>query len=293
MPPVLVQVAQRVRSFVGKKEPKDTGNDGLAEWEYVSQDWPSKTADAKIKGWNVNSVLDVYKAKWPAFIRQLEGSLPLCLSHESDLSNPIDPIFHNITMSYGYALGLASRLKTCISLLDWGGGIGHYYPISRALIPDLTIDYYCKDVPILVEYGRQLFPQAHFYTDDSCLQQRYDFVLASTSLHYSENWRSTMRGLMGATGAYLFITQLPIIHHLPSFVMVQRPYAYGYETEYLGWCINRQQFLECAKASGVELVREFIVGYQPHIRHAPEQCEYRGFLFRSITESGHVEPTKE
>src|SRR6266545_4978483 len=132
MPPVLVQAARRLRSFVRNGEVTHAEANGLIEWEYVSQDWPSASADSRIKGWNVNSVLDIYRAKWPAFIQQLEGTLPLGISHESDLSTRTDPIFHNIIMSYGYALGVASRLKTSISLLDWGGGIGHYYLISRA-----------------------------------------------------------------------------------------------------------------------------------------------------------------
>src|SRR5437660_12823942 len=110
-------------------------------------------ADSKIKGWNVESVLNVYREKWPAFVKQLEGTGPFGVAHESDLNDRTDPIFHNIIMSYGYALSIASRCKRSISLLDWGGGIGHYYLISQALIPDLEIDYHCKDVPILAEYG--------------------------------------------------------------------------------------------------------------------------------------------
>ena len=236
----------------------------------------------------------MYKTKWPAYVSQLEGTRPFGLAHESVLSTTTDPIFHNIMMSYGYALGLASRLKTSISLLDWGGGIGHYYLISRALIPDLKIDYHCKDVPVLAEYGRELFPEAHFYVDNSCLGRQYDFVLASTSLHYSQDWSATLRGLIQSTGGYLFITQLPIVHKSSSFVMVQRPYEYGYDTEYLGWCLNRQEFLDCAQAAGVKLVREFIVGYQPQIRDAPEQCEYRGYLFcaGSMRDDRNPRPTQ-
>jgi putative methyltransferase (TIGR04325 family) len=280
-PPVLIQLAKRLRSKVPEPEVDHPQTEGLVEWEYVPAGWSAATADSKIKGWNVESVLAVYRKKWPAFVKQLAGTQPFGMSHESHLSSPTDPIFHNIMMSYGYALSLAGRLKTSISLLDWGGGIGHYYLISQALIPDLKIDYHCKDVPVLAEYGQELFPQAHFYIDDSCFQRQYDFVLASTSLHYSQDWRAVLRKLIQATGEYIFITQLPIVHRAPSFVMVQRPYEYGYDTEYLGWCLNREEFLQAAESMGAELVREFVVGYQPHIRDAPEQCEYRGYLFRA------------
>lgn len=254
---------------------------GLIEWEYVPEGWRIAQTDSRIKGWDVDSVLQVYEAKWPSFVKNLEGALPLAISHESSSSAGSDPIFHNVIMSYAYALALASRLKSSISMLDWGGGIGHYYLISQSLIPDLEIDYHCKDVPVLAVHGRELFPRAHFYTDDSCLARQYDFVLASTSLHYSHDWANALKGLIRATRGYVFVTQLPIIRESPSFVMIQRPYAYGYNTEYLGWCLNRLEFLECARAAGAQLVREFIIGYRPLIHGAPEQCEYRGFLFRS------------
>ena len=45
--------------------------------------------------------------------------------------------------------------------------------------------------------------------------------------------------------------------------------------------LNREEFLTCADAIGLKLVREFIVGHRPLIYRAPEQNEYRGFLFIS------------
>ncbi len=189
-------------------------------------------------------------------------------------------MFHNIMMTYGYALAVASRNLTQFSLLDWGGAIGHYYLISQKLIPDLIIDYHCKDVPVLAEYGQKLFPEAHFYSDESCLSRKYDLVFASGSFHYSQNWQHTLKGLAEATKGYLFITRLPVVHQVPSYVMVQRPYQYGYNTEYLGWCLNKDEFLQYAKSINLTLVQEFVIGENPRIHNAPEQCQYWGFLFK-------------
>jgi putative methyltransferase (TIGR04325 family) len=164
-------------------------------------------------------------------------------------------------------------------MLDWGGAIGHYYLISQKLLPDLQIDYHCKDVPVLAEYGRSLFPQAHFYTDQTCLERKYDFVLVSGSFQYFQDWASSLKKLARATGEYLFVTRLPIVQQAPSYVMVQRPYDYGYNTEYLGWCLNRNEFLKQTENLGLKLVREFIAQESPYVTLAPEQPEYRGFLF--------------
>ncbi len=183
-------------------------------------------------------------------------------------------------MSYAYSLGLAACQKTSISMLDWGGGIGHYYLIGKALFPDLEINYHCKDVPVLAEYGQSLFPEAHFYTNNVSIDRTFNFVFSSCSLHYSQDWKSDLKILADVTEEYLFVTRQPIIHKFPSYVFIQRPYVYGYNTEYLGWCLNRQEFLDTAKKYGLQLIREFVTGEAPEIDHAPEPCEYRGFLFQ-------------
>ena len=185
-------------------------------------------------------------------------------------------------MSYGYALALVSRHTSAISMLDWGGGLGHYNLISHALVPDLRIEYHCKDVPELVQAGRSLLPHAYFYSDDTCLSRRYNFVLASSSLQYSRNWTTDFRKLAQATEGYLLVTRMPIVKNSPSFVIVQRPYRYGYDTEYLSWCVNRQEMMRYANDEHLELIREFIISESPFVVRAPEQCEYRGYLFRRV-----------
>ena len=131
----------------------------------------------------------------------------------------------------------------------------------------------------MAQAGQALLSEAHFYTDDRCLSRRYDLVLASSSLYYAEDWKGTLAKLAGATGGYLYVAGLPTVERAASFVFVQRPYRYGYETEYLGWCVNHDELLAAAQAAGLRLVREFAQAYRPEIYGAPEQCEYRGFLF--------------
>ena len=165
-------------------------------------------------------------------------------------------------------------------MLDWGGGMGHYYLISQALVPDLEIDYSCKDLAGVAREGQELFPQAHFYTDDSCLDRQYDFILVSSSLQYSADWDVLLRRLALACSGYLLVTKLPITHVSGSYVFVQRPHQYGYQTDYHAWCLNRTDFLTEAASAGLEVVREFTIGLTIDVRGAPEPSEYRGFLFR-------------
>jgi putative methyltransferase (TIGR04325 family) len=272
-PPVFWRAARQLRSFLTAQKPD------YIEWEYIPDGWERAKNVPDIKGWNVESILDAYKSNWNNFLSSLEGTLPFGIHPESDSASRNNLIFHNLIMSYAYTLALVSRKKSSISMLDWGGAIGHYYLISKKLMPDLMIDYHCKDVPILAEYGQKLFTEAHFYSDETCLERKYDFVLASGSLQYSQDWNSVLEKLASATSRYLFITRLPVAQHVSSFVIVQRPYRYGYNTEYLGWCFNREKFIMVAKSYGLNLIREFVVESPLNVHLAPEQPEQWGFLF--------------
>jgi putative methyltransferase (TIGR04325 family) len=271
LPPLVIHIA------------KHGLRNGKPEWEYVAKGWKSQEVNESVKGWNVQSILDTYITHWPDFVTSLQRTSPLGLSPEASPSRRLDLAFHNVVMSYGYALGLAAHNQTALSMLDWGGGIGHYYLISKALFPMVQIDYHCKDLSLFVEHGRGLFPEAYFYSDESCLNRLYDFVLVSSSLQYSEYWQDIFGKLAMTTSGYLYITRLPVVHKVSSYVMIQRPYRYGYNTEYLGWCINRNEILDLASTLGLKLVREFAVEFPPTIQNAPEQCDYWGFLFSRST----------
>ncbi len=270
-PPVFIHIIKTLRKR-GKS---------CMEWEYVPEGWVYSKKHSEIKGWNVAEILATYKKKWPKFIKMIQGTGTLGVSHESDMNTNEDIHSHNEIMSFAYILALASRNKNRISMLDWGGGIGHYYLLAQALLPELKIEYHCKDVPLLSEYGAQLFPQQHFYSDEHCFDRDYELVLASTSMHYTQNWQSLLRHLADVTKGYLYIAKIPVVQKASSFVFVQRTYKYGYNTEYLGWCLNRDELLRIAESAGLQLIREFVYGYQPFIYGAPEQNIYSGYLFQT------------
>jgi putative methyltransferase (TIGR04325 family) len=274
-PPFMWEALQRLRRRVAGDRP---------EWEYVPEGWARQATDPAVTGWNVDAIVGAYRAKWPSYLRAIEGHGPLGVYHEVREGAPVraDQLAaHNTIVSYAYVLALAASGRERVSMLDWGGGIGHYFPLSEALVPDVEIDYHCKDVPVLCAYGRELFPQAHFYTDDSCLARRYDVVMASGSLQYSPQWHETLAGLAGATGQSLYITRLPVALHGASFVLLQRAYGYGYDTEYLGWVLNRDELLQQAREVGMTLAREFLVAGTISAAGAPEdRVPHRGFLFR-------------
>jgi putative methyltransferase (TIGR04325 family) len=279
-PPIIITLARQIVNRLAGRAAYQHGAN-RSEWEYVPEGWSREQTDPHVTGWNVSSVSTAYLARWANFVRSTEGNGLLGVEEIETASDNDLLIPHNVMMSYSYVLALATQRKTTISILDWGGGIGHYYLVSKAAIPDIVIDYYCKDVPVLCDQGRKLHPEAHFYEDESCLNRQYDLILASASLQYSRNWQDTLTKLATASRQYLYITRFPVVKRSPSFVVLQRPYRYGYDTEYLGWHVNRDEFLQCAAEAHLTLIRRFFVHRAPLIADAPEQAEYAGFLFKT------------
>jgi putative methyltransferase (TIGR04325 family) len=182
-------------------------------------------------------------------------------------------------MSFAYAFSLAACAKGRLSMLDWGGGLGHYYYYARALFPGVAIDYHCYELPGLCKAGHELSPSLHFCSDESELCDRvFDFVLSSSSLHYFQDWQAVLRRLAAATGTFLYVARLQTVVAEPSFVVRQSPEAY--QTSYPSWFVNRAELLSAAQDAHLVLEREFVYAEKWHVRGAPEQGSARGFLFR-------------
>ena len=249
------------------------------EWEYV----PEGRSRA-VRGWDVPGVAAAYRRRWPEFVAAVSGPGTLGIAHEVPEGRPVvvdDPGWHDVVMTFGYVLARAARGVERPSLLDWGGGPGHYYVLARALLPEAELDYHSRDLPLLAALGRELLPEAQFHDDDSCLERSYDLVLASDSLQYSEDLPAMLARLAAAARPWLFVAQLPVAREADSFVVLQRPYGYGYETEYLGWVVNRGELLRAAADAGLVLEREFLAPGRIDAEGAPERpVEQRSFLLR-------------
>ena len=105
------------------------------EWQYRPRGWPMD--DPQIHGWDAESVAETQLARWPAFVRSVEAVGPLGLSNEAEGPAEGDYATHNTIMSFGYVLGRAAHGRARLSMLDWGGGIGHYCVYARALLPEV------------------------------------------------------------------------------------------------------------------------------------------------------------
>ena len=249
------------------------------EWEHVPEGWARS-----VDGWDVPEVEAAYRRRWPEFLAAVRGTGTLGVAHEVPEGRSVvthDPGWHNVVMTFGYVAARAVHGGT-LSILDWGGGPGHYFVLARALLPDVALDYHSRDLPRLAALGRELLLDATFHDDDRCLERTYDLVIASDSLQYSHDVPAVLARLASASAPWLYVAQLPTVHASPSFVVLQRPATYGYNTEYLGWVVNRDEFLEVAAAAGLVLDREFLAPGTIDAAGAPEPAHLHSFLFRKV-----------
>jgi len=231
------------------------------------------------QSWNAGDIVSMERAKWSAFLDNLNTTGPLGFSHEhDDLSNTTDLNFHNIHMTFAYVLALSALGQDSVSVLDWGGGLGHYYQLGRATLYGVSLDYHCREVPSMAKAGRELCPDVHWYSeDDECLNRSYDLVMVNGSLQYIQNWQEIVSRLAQVTTRYFFLTRVPVVETSPSFVAIQKAYA----LRLLHQQLNRLEVLQTAEKAGLILLREFLIDDHIQIAGAPEPCSMAGWLFRA------------
>ncbi len=239
--------------------------------------WRTELAGDKHQGWSVDDVVSAERAKWDAYCRNLEGAGPLGFAHEHyDLTVTRNPSFHNVHLTYAYVLALTARKKDRVSVLDWGGSLGHYYQLGKAVLPDVALDYHVKEVPLMAAAGKELNPDVTWHDDASCLDRDYDLVMMNGSLLYLEDWAEFLQKIASSVKEYLFLFRLLVVQDSPSFVASQ----WIYNSQMLHLQVNQSELLAAVDRTGLRLVREFVVGDRPYIKGAPEQCEMRGWLFK-------------
>jgi putative methyltransferase (TIGR04325 family) len=266
LPPILLEFERYVVNKLGEHP-----------WlEYAPAGWNTVLPHIENIGWNSIPAVETEKTKWQAFCANLEGTSSLAFAHEHTDLSAMCVSFHNINLTYAYVLALAAYRKETVSVLDWGGSLGHYYMMGKAVLPDVKIDFHCKEVPLLAELGKQVNPQVHWYSDESCLARTYDLVMLNGVLQYIQDWPETLRRISPAVKRYLFFGLLPLVERGSGFVALQRHYG----AEMLHEQFNRRALLEVIEGTGLCLKREFVTGYRPSIKNAPEQCELRSWLFK-------------
>lgn len=177
---------------------------------------------------------------------------------------------------FGYVVALTAHSKSSVSVLDYGGNLGEYFWLAKALVPDVAFDYHCKELPPVAASGRRINPAVRFHDDDSCFKRSYDLVMFLSSMQYLPDWQELLGRAANATGSYLLLCNVATVKKVGPFVATSR--SSGVTT--LQIQLNRDELVNTVEHAGLRLIRELPMGAHPSIANAPEQPVYTGWLFK-------------
>ena len=177
---------------------------------------------------------------------------------------------------FGYVLALATQRQAKISVLDYGGNLGDYYWLGRALVPDVELEYHCKELPQIAEAGRLITPDVTWHTDNACLDRSHDLVMFSSSIQCLPDWQDILLRAGTSARRYLFLSDVASVRDVPAYVATHRSGGHTH----LQMQMNRSELIATVERAGLRLVREFAMGPHPPIVNAPEQPTCFGWLFQ-------------
>lgn len=240
-------------------------------WEYRPDGWIRDAAIAP--GLTVPTAIATMEQRLNIVRRRRCTTLPA----GSDLK------MHNEAMSIAYAAARAASGKARLSILDWYGGLGAMNETLSMLLPELKIDFHCREDAIVIERGRVTTPDVAFHDcDETAFARRYDLVLARGSLQRMEDWRNTLTHLATATVGFLLICDLTVVSSVPSLPLLRRVYGDGYDTAWACWAVNLPEMLAILEQEGLIFERQLAALPAPAIKNTPEQPELRSFLFTKL-----------
>jgi len=184
LPPLMIPIISYFRNIYRKPD-----------LEYVPTGW--STVLKKSNGWDCMEAVNVERDRYQSYRDALTGSAPLAFMH--DHVNPTEIIFrfHNRNITFAYVLALAAINKKSISILDYGGSLGHNYPFSRAVLPQsIKIDFHVKEVSLMQKVGKELNPDITWWSDNHCLERKYDLVVINGVLQYVQDWVALLNRLV-------------------------------------------------------------------------------------------------
>jgi putative methyltransferase (TIGR04325 family) len=126
-----------------------------------------------------------------------------------------------------FAVGLAKNGGRRLRVLDFGGGGGFHYAISKTILKsEIELVWHVVESSELCKASEALAtPELKFFDSiDSALKdlESVDLIFTSSAFQYTPNPLKILKDLLKIKSRYFFITRTPMSQHNSQIVCVQR-----------------------------------------------------------------------
>ena len=121
--------------------------------------------------------------------------------------------------------GLDTNIKE-LNVLDFGGGGGYHYFISKIILNDnIKLNWNVVETKSIVDFSESVSNnELKFYKsieDASIDNDRFDLIIASSSIQYCKNQEEILRQLIALNSKNIFITRTPFTTNTPFVNSIQ------------------------------------------------------------------------
>jgi len=130
--------------------------------------------------------------------------------------------------------------KPCISILDFGGGMGMQYIdlLGKVYLAKERVTYCVVDGKATIENlpsQMKAFPKLRYVSSLDEVQQKYDIVHIGSTLQYIENWQDLLSTLVSDYQPNYFVFSDLLAGDIPTFVTHQIFYEKRIPHQFLNW----------------------------------------------------------
>lgn len=153
-----------------------------------------------------------------------------------------------------FVAAIAPQQPGPMSILDFGGGLGHCYEMLRqSLTSTIDVDYHVVDLKSSADEGPAVFPgdrSIHFHEAIPTTLQNLDIVYMRGVLSYVADYVAVIKALCATRPKWILILNLPA-GKFQTFVSAQIHY---FGSTVAHWFFNLEEILELMKRERYSLV---------------------------------------
>ena len=167
-----------------------------------------------------------------------------------NLGKPIPPFHKQRSNLLPPVTAIMLNKKDCLSILDFGGGLGIGYMTLKESIPfcSQSIKYNIVELPEICIQGLGLFPNEIAFYDTLPRKGRYDLVHSASALQYIDDWKGLLLKFASYQPKYILLSDV-FAGSIPTFVTLQN--YYGSKIKH--WFFNLNEFISYFNSIGYNL----------------------------------------